>query len=77
MSVLLGWIIYTAIAAAVILGIPWIAVKVDPHGFKSYWEAVTFLLKVLAVLIAILVVLFLVVHLGMWAGDLVSGRATF
>jgi hypothetical protein len=63
----LGWAIYTAIAALV-LGLP------PFFGGSTYWRNARVYWSILAFSVAGTAVIIILIHLGMWAGDLVSGK---
>jgi hypothetical protein len=73
-TVILGYLIYAAMAAAVIFGLPVIAMKLDRS--IGYWEGVRVILGTIGVVLSLLLLIWGLVALGMFAGDLVSGRVS-
>lgn len=68
MSVLLGWVIYAAIGALVLLIPPLVL------GRHDYWNNLGKYLALVAFSLAGTAAIIGLIHLGMWAADLVSGK---
>lgn len=71
MSAALGWAIYAAMGALVTF-VPPTFMKIEPSYIyrQNLWAYV----KALGGTVLGFLALFVLVHLGMWAGDLVSGK---